>query len=189
MSGSDLAVSIALGIGLAAATGFRVFLPLLVASVAAYSGHLRLSDDFAWLGSLPAVIMLGVAAVAEVLAYYIPAVDNLLDTIMTPAALVAGTLVAAAAMTDLPPTVKWAAAIIAGGGAASVTQAITALLRAKSTVTTLGFGNPVLATLELTGSLLLSALALVAPFVALGALAVFGWFAVRKVRELLSRAR
>ena len=42
MSGMDTAVSIALGIGLAAAVGFRVFLPLLVASIAAYTGHLHL---------------------------------------------------------------------------------------------------------------------------------------------------
>jgi Domain of unknown function (DUF4126) len=189
MSASDLAVSIALGIGLAAATGFRVFLPLLAASVAAYTGHLRLSDDFAWLGSLPAVTMLSVAAVAEVSAYYIPALDNLLDIIMTPAAVVAGTLVALATMTDLPPTVKWATAIIAGGGAAGITQAVTTLLRAKSTVATVGLGNHVLATLELGGSLLVSALALTAPLVALGLIVVFCWFAIRKVRELVGRPR
>jgi hypothetical protein len=37
---SDLALSIALGVALAAATGFRVFLPMLIASGAAYTGHL-----------------------------------------------------------------------------------------------------------------------------------------------------
>src|SRR6516162_6285299 len=116
MSTFDIVSSIALGVGLATAVGFRVFLPLLVASVAAYTGHLHLSASFAWLGSLPAMTMLAVAAIAEALAYYIPAVDNLLDTVATPAALVAGTLLSAAVMTDLPPSVKWAAAIIAGGG-------------------------------------------------------------------------
>src|SRR5262245_18739761 len=100
MSGTDTAVSIALGIGLAAAVGFRVFLPLLLASIAAYSGHLHLDGNFAWLGSLTAVTMLGVAALAEVLAYYIPAVDNLLDTITGPLALIAGTVVSAAVITD-----------------------------------------------------------------------------------------
>ena len=120
MSSFDIALSIALGIGLAAAVGFRIFLPLLVASAAAYTGHLQLSDSFAWLGSLSAVTMLGVAAIVEVLAYYIPAVDNLLDTITTPVALIAGTLVSAAVMVDLPPIVKWTTAIIAGGGAAGL---------------------------------------------------------------------
>jgi hypothetical protein len=187
MSGFDIAVSIALGIGLAAATGFRVFLPLLVASIAAYTGHLQLSDGFTWLGTLPAVTMLTVAALVEVLAYYIPAVDNLLDTITTPTALVAGTLVAAATITNLPPAVKWATAIIAGGGVAGITQGMTALLRAKSTVLTGGLGNPVLATLELFGALLVAVLALIAPLLAIVLVVGFCGFAVRRARRAVSR--
>src|SRR5512134_2585539 len=146
MSELDLALSVALGVGLAAATGLRLFLPMLVASAAAYTGHLPLSENFAWLGTLPALSLLGVAAVVEVLAYYIPGVDNLLDTLATPAAFVAGTVVAAAVMTDLPPMVKWAAAMIAGGGVAGVTQSVTALVRAKSTLFTGGLANPAVAT-------------------------------------------
>ena len=188
MSGFDIAVSLALGLGLAAATGLRVFLPLLVASVAAYTGHLQLSDNFAWLGTLPAVVMLGVAALIEVLAYYIPAVDNLLDTLTTPAALVAGTLVAAATITNLPPAVKWATAIIAGGGFAGITQGMTALLRAKSTVMTGGLGNPVLSTLELVGALLLAVLALVAPLLAIVLVVAFFGLTVRLARRALSRS-
>jgi hypothetical protein len=83
---SDLALSITLGIALAAATGFRVFLPILIVSGAAYTGHLPLDDSFAWLGTPSALIMLGVTALAEVLAYYVPVIDNLLDTLATPAA-------------------------------------------------------------------------------------------------------
>ncbi|HEY6922418.1 MAG TPA: DUF4126 domain-containing protein [Steroidobacteraceae bacterium] len=188
MSSFDVAVSIALGVGLAAATGFRVFLPLLVASIAAYSGQLHLNDSFAWLGSLAAVAMLSVAALVEVLAYYIPAVDNILDTVTTPAALIAGTLVAAATITNLPPTVKWATAVIAGGGVAGVTQAITALLRAKSTVMTAGLGNPILATLELIGALLIALLALTAPLVAIALIVAFCWLAVRLGRRALTRS-
>src|SRR3954468_12422362 len=84
MSTIDILVSIALGIGLAAAVGFRVFLPLLIVSVAAYTGHLQLGDNFTWLGTPAAMAMLGIAALVEVLAYYIPAVDNLLDAVTTP---------------------------------------------------------------------------------------------------------
>ena len=131
---SDLPLSLVLGIGLAAATGFRVFLPILIMSGAAYTGHLSLDDNFAWLGTPSALTMLSVAALAEVLAYYVPGVDNLLDSLATPAALIAGTVVSAAVMTDLPPMVKWTAAVIAGGGVAGLTQAVTAMLRAKSTV-------------------------------------------------------
>jgi hypothetical protein len=188
MSKFDVALSIALGLGLAAAVGFRVFVPLLVASVAAYTGHLQLSSGFVWLGSLAAVTMLSVAAIAEVVAYYIPVVDNLLDTIATPVALVAGTLVSAAVMVDLPPLVKWTAAVIAGGGAAGLTQVGSSLLRAKSTAVTGGLGNSMIASGELGGALLLSALALFAPLIALGAIVVFFWLAVRIVRKVRKRS-
>jgi hypothetical protein len=121
MSDLDLALSIALGVGLAAATGFRVFLPMLVVSVAAYTRYLPVGENFAWLGTPSALMMLGVATAVEILAYYIPGVDNLLDTLATPAAVVAGTLVSAAVITDLPPMLKWTTAIIAGGGVAGLT--------------------------------------------------------------------
>ena len=114
MSNSDLALSIVLGVALAAATGFRVFLPLLIVSVAAYTGHLPLDAGFAWLGTPAALTMLSVAAIVEILAYCIPGLDNLLDTRATPAAFFAGTVVSAAVMTDVPPMVKWTAAVIAG---------------------------------------------------------------------------
>ncbi|HKA65829.1 MAG TPA: DUF4126 domain-containing protein [Methyloceanibacter sp.] len=188
MSDLDLALSIALGVGLAAASGFRVFLPMLVVSVAAYTGHLPLGENFAWLATPGALIMLVVAALIEILAYYIPGVDNLLDALATPAAVVAGTLVSAAVITDLPPMLKWTTAIIAGGGVAGLTQGVTALLRAKSTVLTAGVGNPVIATAELGGSLLVSLLALAAPLVALLAVIVFFWLAMRLIRRIARSA-
>src|SRR5262245_48920622 len=142
---SEIVLSIVLGVGLAAATGFRVFLPMLVASVASYTGHLPLDGRFAWLATASAITMLAVPALVEILAYYIPGVDNMLDTLATPAAFVAGTMLSAAVMTDLPPMVKWTAAVIAGGGVAGLTQGVTATLRAKSTVFTGGLGNLVIA--------------------------------------------
>ncbi len=184
MSDFDIPLSIAFGVGLAAATGFRVFLPMLIVSGAAYIGHLPLSDSFAWLGTGPALTMLSVAALAEILAYYVPGVDNLLDTLATPAALVAGTVVSAAVMTDVPPMVKWTAAVVAGGGVAGLTQGAIAMLRAKSTVLTGGIGNVVIATAELGGALLVSLLALAAPLAALGVIIFFLWLAIRLVRHL-----
>jgi hypothetical protein len=184
MSNPDLALSVALGIGLAAATGFRLFLPLLVLSVAAYTGHVPLSEGFAWLGTPSAMLMLGTAAVVEIAAFYIPGVDNLLDTLAVPGAIVAGTVASAAAMTDVPPMVKWTTAVIAGGGVAGVTQGLSALLRAKSTVLTGGVGNPVIATAELGGASLISLLALAAPFAALAVVILIFWLAFRLVRRL-----
>ncbi|MGB8090804.1 MAG: DUF4126 domain-containing protein [Pseudolabrys sp.] len=183
MTGSDLALSIVLGVVLAAATGFRVFLPMLIVSGAVYTGHLSLDNSFAWLGTPSALTMLSVAALVEVLAYYVPGVDNLLDAVATPAAFVAGTIVSAAVMTDLPPMAKWMAAVIAGGGTASFTQGVTAILRAKSTVFTGGFGNPVIATGELGGSVLLSLLALAAPLAAFAVVILILWLALRLIRR------
>jgi uncharacterized protein DUF4126 len=185
MTGMDTALSIALGVGLAAATGFRVFLPLLVASIAAYTGHLHLGANFGWLGTPTAMVMLGVAAVVEVLAYYVPAVDNALDALTTPLALVAGTVVSAAVITDLPPLIKWSTAIIAGGGVAAVTQGITTLVRAKSTAFTAGLGNPLVSTAEMLASAAIALLALLAPLVALALVAAFCVITVRLVRRFL----
>ncbi len=184
---SDLALSIVLGVALAAATGFRVFLPMLIVSAAAYTGHLHLDDSFAWLGTPSALTMLSVAAAVEVLAYYIPVVDNLLDTLATPAAFAAGTIVSAAVITDAPPMVKWTAAVIAGGGVAGLTQGVTAILRAHSTVLTGGLGNPVIATAELGGAVLISFLALAAPAAAIALVVLFLLVAIRLLRRLLRR--
>jgi hypothetical protein len=185
---TETLLSLALGVGLAAAVGLRVFLPLLVLSVGAMSGHLQLATSFQWLASWPAVLTLGVATLAEVTAYYLPGVDHLLDVIATPVAIVAGSIAAAAVMTDLPPLVKWTTAIIAGGGAAGLTQGLSALLRVKSTATTGGLGNPLVATGELGGSLLLSLLAVFTPVLALAAVVLCLWVVLRFARRLLRRS-
>ena len=145
---------------------------------------LGLAESFGWLGTPAALTMLGVAALVEILAYYIPGVDNLVDSLATPAALVAGTVVSAAVMTDVPPMVKWTAAVIAGGGVAGLTQGAAALLRAKSTVLTGGTGNWVIATAELGGALLVTLLALAAPLAALGLVIFILWLAIRLLRHL-----
>jgi Domain of unknown function (DUF4126) len=184
---SNVVLPIALGVALATAVGFRTFLPLLVVSIAAYNGYLTLSSNFVWLGTLPAMVMLGVAAAVEVLAYYVPAVDHLLDVAVTPIALLAGTVVSAAVMTDLPPMVKWATAIIVGGSAAGLTKGATILLRAKSTALTAGLGNPVVATAETTGAVVISVLALVVPLVAVIVALLLCGLAVRVLRRLLGK--
>jgi Domain of unknown function (DUF4126) len=179
--------SIALGIGLAAATGFRVFVPLLVAALAARFGHLHLSEHFQWLATGPALVMLGTAAVAETLAYYVPGIDHALDVIASPATIVAGIVASAAVMTDLPPGVVWPIAIIGGGGVAGLTKGGSALLRAKSGLLTGGLANPVVSTAETLGATGLSLVAIVVPIVALVvAIALLAW-SVRRFRRLLRR--
>jgi hypothetical protein len=184
----DILLAVALGIALAAAVGLRVFVPLLVVSLAAWLGRLELSPTFAWLATGPAVATFGAAAVVEIAAYYIPGVDNLLDVLMTPLALVAGTMMVVAPLWELPPLVKWTVGIVAGGGAAGLTQGLSSLLRAKSTVGTAGLGNPVVSTGELGGSLLLSLLGLLLPFVALAVLVVALLWLLRWLWRRSSRA-
>ena len=100
-------VSVAIGLGLAAAAGFRVFVPLLALGLASRQGWLSLAPGFEWLASTPTLVAFGTATVVEVLAYHVPFLDHLLDVVATPSAVVAGTLASAAVFTDLPPVVKW----------------------------------------------------------------------------------
>jgi hypothetical protein len=133
--------------------------------------------------------MLAVAAALEIAAYYIPGVDNILDALGAPVAVLAGTVATAAVITDLPPMVKWTMAVIAGGGMAGLTQGVTSLLRVKSTAATGGLANPVLATGELGGAALISIVALAAPLLALGAVMALAWLAIRWLRRRLRGAR
>jgi hypothetical protein len=160
-------LSLGVGIGLAAATGLRVFLPLLLLGGAARMGFLPLTGGFEWLESGWGLTALGVATILEVSAYYVPWIDNLLDLLSAPLAVTAGILATAAVMTDLPPALRWAIAIIAGGGTAGIVQGLTSVVRLKSSVTTAGAGNPVLATLELMGALITSIVAMTLPLVAI----------------------
>jgi hypothetical protein len=182
-------VSVAAGVALAAATGFRVFVPLLVLSLAARAedSPVRLAAEWQWVGSWWATTAFAVATVVEIAAYYIPWVDNALDAVATPAALVAGTFVAAASMGDMDPMLRWTLAAIGGGGAAGAVQGVTVLVRAGSTATTGGLGNPLVATAEWLGSVVTAVLAVVIPLlVGMLVVGVAGWFAVRWLR---SRAR
>lgn len=178
--------SVLIGLGLSAACGFRVFVPLLVMSLASRSGvgHLVLGDGFAWIGSNPALIAFGAATLLEIAGYYIPWVDNVLDAVATPTAIIAGILVSASAFTDVSPFLKWSLAILAGGGTTAMFQGLTATARQISSFTTGGLGNPLVATIEAGGSALLAVLAITLPILA--SFVVFGLLFLA-VRWLLLR--
>ena len=141
--------------------------------------HIHLDDSFAWLGTRSALIMLGVAALAEVLAYYIPVIDNLLDVLATPAAFIAGTIVSAAVITDAPPMVKWTAAVVAGGGVAGSHAGGDRDSPGALDGPNGRSGNSIIATAELGGVLLISFLALAAPAVAVCWSCCFCWRSMR----------
>jgi hypothetical protein len=179
-----------IGIGLAAACGFRVFVPLLILNLAALSGQLVLPSGFAWLGSTYVTIAFATATAAEVLGYYIPWLDHVLDVIATPAAVIAGTVTMAAVVTDVSPFLKWTMALIGGGGMAGLVQASTVALRAKTSLATAGTGNPFFATLELTGSLVAALLAIFLPLVCLILIVIFcAWVLQKATRLFLGRSK
>ena len=178
------------GIALAAACGFRVFVPVLGLHLAASNNFIELSSGFAWMASTEVGVILWMAVIAEIGAYYVPWVDNLLDSISTPMAVLAGTLLSASLFGDWPPALQWALALIAGGGAAATVQGSTVALRGASTLTTGGLGNPLLATVENSGAVGFTALALFAPVVAivlLLAILVWAWYRLRGSHQPATR--
>ncbi len=161
----ETVLAVCIGVGLAAACGFRVFLPLLAVSLAARVGYLHLAAGFDWMAGTPALIAFATATVLEIAAYYVPWLDHLLDLIAAPAAVLAGIVASASIMVDVPPFVRWSVAIIAGGGAAAGVQGFTTALRLKSAALTGGLGNPIVATMEWVGAAVTAVLAIFVPVV------------------------
>lgn len=153
------------GIGLAAACGFRIFVPLLILNLASMHGYIHLSSGFEWIGGYYATITFALATVLEIIAYYVPWLDNAMDTIASPVSVIAGTVATASIITDMPSSLKWMVAIIAGGGIAGLLQGSTAILRGKSSLFTGGTGNAVVSTFELAGSVIASVLAIILPII------------------------
>jgi hypothetical protein len=160
-------LSICLGIGLASASGFRVFLPVFALSLASYFNIIPLNESWSWIGGLPALICFGAAMAFEIFGYYIPFIDNLLDTIATPLAAIAGFVVMASTLVDVSPTITTVLAIIAGGGTATAIQGLTSTTRLASSVKTGGLGNPVLSSAETGTATVLSAFSIFLPIVAI----------------------
>lgn len=176
----DTLLSIGVGIGLAAACGFRVFVPLLVVSAASHAGKLKLASSFQWMGTDAALIAFACATALEIAAYYIPWLDNVLDTIATPAAVVAGTVVSASVFVNMDPFLRWTLAVIAGASAAGLVQGSTVITRAASTATTGGLGNPLVSTGEWILAGLMSLFLAVLPFIGLFLVVLLAIFLVWK---------
>lgn len=184
----DTLVGLCIGIGIAAACGFRVSVPLLVLGLGGKAGLVHLSEHAAFLATTPGLMALATASVLEVGAYWIPSVDHALDVIATPAAVVAGTIAAASQLGDLGPLMSWGSALVAGGGVAAATQTVNVSARGVSTLSTAGILNPIISAVQSAAAVVLSVLAVVVP-VAAGALilgaAILGarWYLRRRERR------
>ncbi len=174
-------LGVIIGLGLSAACGFRILLPPFLMGLAVKAGMLHLSDGFLWMGSWLAIIAFGVASLFEILAYFIPWVDNMLDTISTPTAIIAGVLVTAAAAGEMTPLLKWSLAVIGGGSAAGLVQGSTVAVRAISTGTTGGLANPLVSLVEVGLAGVMSVVAIVAPVLGAILLVVVIGFAINRI--------
>lgn len=182
----DWIVSASLGVGLAACCGFRVFVPMLVAGVATKLGMIGAMGGFEWISTWPALMLLGVATLVELGAYYIPWLDNALDTIAGPAAILAGTVLSTSFLQVDSPVLDWGLGLMLGGGSAGLIQAGTSLLRLGSTATTGGLGNPIVSTGENAASFGFSILAVLMPLVCVVIIALILTYIIVK---LVSRRR
>jgi len=184
----ELITAIAIGIGLSASCGFRVFVPMLVASIAAKAGIFPVTEGFQWLARWPALITFGTATIIEIIAYYIPFIDNLLDSITTPLAVGAGTLLLTSVLPVDNDLLKWVTGFIAGGGTAAVIQGGSVMTRLASSKLTAGTGNAVVATGEHAAAFGVSALSLFTPvFVAIIILILTVYIVFRLFRRLSGR--
>jgi hypothetical protein len=179
----DVLLHLAVGIGLSAAAGFRILIPFLVMGIAANTGHLTLSPDMAWMGSQEAIAAFAVAAVLEVLVYFVPVIDNAMDVIEVPAAAIAGTILTASMTGDMSPFLRWTLAAIAGGTIAGGTSALTGFTRLVSTAAAGPVGNVAVSSTELASSTVLSILAIALPVLALLLLVVLMLLAYRRWRR------
>jgi hypothetical protein len=177
-----------LGLGLAAATGLRTFLPLLMLAIVARFGlfGVALNTHFGWLGSTGALVALGVATVVELCADKIPIVDHALSAIGTVSRPLAGALAAGAVLNHADPSVAVLAGLIIGAPTAFAIHTAQSSARVVSTATTAGLGNPVISVIEDITSALTAAIAIALPILAPVAVAILlflawkGWSLVKR---------
>jgi Domain of unknown function (DUF4126) len=178
-----------LGVALSAASGFRIFIPLLVSNLATKFGIFSLASNFAWMGSTTTTVVLSIAVLAELAAYYVPVVDNLLDSIAAPVAVGAGTLLTTSFLKIDDPVLQWGLGLVAGGGVAGTIQAGTSLLRLGSTKFTGGLGNATFSTLENGISLFISLISVWLPvFMGISALLFVVWILRKLIRQFRKKA-
>ncbi len=179
----------AMGIALSASCGFRVFIPMLVAGLASRFQWFHFAESFSWLSSTPTLISLSTASVLEIAAYYIPFVDNILDTIATPLSMAAGTVMASSILPIENEWLRWMTGIVAGGGGAGLVASGTGLLRLLSSKFTLGTGNAAVATVENTSALAGSIMSFIVPVIMAIVFFVLFVFLIKKLVDKLTASK
>jgi len=185
----ETVLSLILGIALASAVGFRIFVPFFILSLATHYQVIDLNENWLWIGSTTAMITFGIATIVEILAYLIPWIDNILDTIAVPIAAVAGTAIMLSTVANFDPLITWTLAIIAGGGTATAIKTSTSGTRLASSVATAGFANPVISIFESGFSIILAVLAIFLPVLAIVLVGFIFWMILKLYKTAFSKKR
>lgn len=188
----SLLIALCLGLALSAGCGFRVFIPPLALSLASANGVVELSSDWHWLGTYPAIIVLSIATLVEVFAYFIPFVSNFLDSIEVFLAPIAGMILTASSLSmagEFDPVLMWTVSLVAGGGTAEVVESTTALTRLVASGATAGIGGPVVSIVEAICSIIMSILAIFVPILAIALVAFLLIYGVRRLLKFMNRRK
>jgi len=176
-----LAPALALAVALAATTGLRAWMPLLLAGGLARLGLLELGESYRFLSSNQALVVFAAATVLEITADKIPVLDHLLDTVSTLLRPAAGSLLAASALgVVLEPLTAAVLGVVVGAPFALLPHAVKSASRTLSTTLTAGLANPALSLIEDVLTLVLFVLAVLIPAAVVAALAVAVCLLVRR---------
>ncbi|UNC92111.1 DUF4126 domain-containing protein [Candidatus Contubernalis alkaliaceticus] len=180
----EIILSLLIGIGLSATSGFRVFVPLLIMSIASLSGHLEFSHGFQWIGSYPALVIFLVATVIEVLAYFIPYLDNILSLISSPVSVIAGIIITASVVTGMSPLLTWTLAVIAGGGFSLAGKVTSNVVHTGSTTMTGGSANLGVSFVETVISTVMAVLSVLFPLLVILFVGIIGWVLAKMMKKM-----
>ena len=189
MDSLSLIISIFIGIGLSAATGFRVFVPPLLVGLLSRAGFIDLGESWVWMSDTLTILAFSSAALIEICAYFVPWLDNLLDVFMSPMAIISGIILSATFFDGINPGLQWALSIIAGVSLSGSVQASSVLLRGLSTAGTGGVLNPIFSIAENLISIFLTLMALFFPVIAIIFLVLLLMLNRKIIRKLLDKRR
>jgi hypothetical protein len=185
---AEIVSCLALAIALAACTGLRAWLPLLLAGLLARFGRLELGDSFGFLSSNAALLLFSVATALEIGADKVPAVDHALDGLSTFLRPAAGSLLAASALGVVTePLTALVLGVAVGAPSSLIPHAAKSMLRAASTTLTCGLANPVLSTVEDLGTVFVFVLAVLLPFLVVTLVAAAGLLMLRRLTRRAAR--
>jgi uncharacterized membrane protein len=190
------------GLGLATSAGLNAYIPLMaIGLLARYTDLITLPSNWAWMENGWTLTIVAVLLAIEFVADKIPMLDHVNDVIQTFIRPTAGGLAFGAASSSETVTVtdpgsfftshQWVP-IVVGGAISLGVHGMKAATRPVVNATTVGFGAPIVSTIEDFFSAFLSVIAIVLPIVVLLFVLLlflsFGWLLRRRKKRKEERA-